>query len=538
MPRLPLILMSCLAVMACGPKAPPPPPTAAVETPSTATEAAAPAASSWDQRRRDEQMATAVSLLMARTAPEAQRALELLGEIGQKEPDLAEVPYNEGVAWLILGDIEQARKRFLRATDIDPSLAEAWQNLGSLAEERGELDRALQSYRSGLRYAPTHPALQAAEVGILRQAKQYDEAIRRAQTAIATDSNNVDAYNQLGQVYLETGKVELAQFIFLRAIDFVPQANNDPQIHANLARVYLAQKRTGFARAELQKALELDPNLVLARLYVAEMAMEDRDYETVVSTLEPTLTITGKDPAVHMNLGIGYRGLGRLEEAKKSYEKALELNPSDPSPYLNLAVLAGDQFRDYDLALAHLETYQRQGGKETGRVDEWRADFEKQKKRLEAEAKRKKRKEEADKRKKDAAAAEKRIAESQGSGDSGGGDSAPPPAPPPTEAPAPAPAEVPAPPPPQAPVEAAPPAPPPVVAPSAAAVGQDCKAVGSCGDGLECAHDGVCRSAAAPGTFNAGVGCFQDDDCAFGLSCTGNVCAAGGSPAAPSPWGN
>jgi len=534
--RINLCLLGFSVLLAaCGPKTPPPPagePVAAENNGTEGVEAVEPAAPAWDDRRRDEQMGASLSLLATGQVDDAKRALEMLGEVGQQEPDLAEVPYNQGVAWLVIGDEAQARKRFLRATDIDPSMAEAWQNLGALSEAAGQLDRALQSYRSGLRYSPEHGPLRGAEISVLRQLRQYDGALRQAKAAIEADSNNVEAYNQLGLIYLETSKVELAQFIYNRAIEIVPPAGNDPYMHANLARVYLAQDRKGLARRELAKALELDPNLTLARLYVAEMAMDDRDYETVVSTLEPTLVDAGDDPAVHMNLGIGYRGMGRLEDAKKSYEKALELNPGDPSPYLNLAALMGDHFKDYDKAMGLLDTYQRQGGTQSAVVEAWRADFKKQKKRLEIEARRKTRREDAEKRRLEAAAAEKRIDEEQ----SRQATEAPPPPPaepvpeesPPVE---PVPVEAP-------PADPAPTEPPPAAVPSASSAGQSCSALGACGDGYECAHDSVCRPAASPGTYPAGVGCFQDADCGFGLSCADSQCSAGaGDGGGSSPWG-
>ncbi len=300
--RLGLVALVALTLAGCGEKkAPEPAATAAPDSSAQADgEGAAASAPAWDEKRRNEQYDSALSLLATGKPAEAKQALDILGEIAQKEPDLAEVPYNQGVAWLIVGDTEQARKRFLRATDIDPSLAASWQNLGALAEERGELDRALQNYRSGLRYSPEDGALRAAEIGILRQMRQYDAAVRQAKAAIQADSNNVDAYNQLGLVYLETNRVELAQFIYQRALQIVVAAQNDPFMHANLGRVFFAQGEIRAAEEEFKKALELDPNLVVARLYIADMAIDNRDYATVVSTLEPTLALAGSNPHIHI----------------------------------------------------------------------------------------------------------------------------------------------------------------------------------------------------------------------------------------------
>jgi hypothetical protein len=342
---------------------------------------------------------------------------------------------------------------------------------------------------------------------------------------------------------LETGQVELAQFIYNRAMQIVVAAKADPNMHANLGRVYWEQGLKSAATDEFNAALQIDPNLVLARLYIAEMAIDNRDYETVVSTLEPTLAIAGNDPAIHVNLGIGYRGTGRLEDAKKSYEKALDLDPSDPSPYLNLAVLMGDHFKEYDQAIGLLDTYQRQGGGEAGKVDTWRTDFEKQKRRLDVEAKRKKRRDDAARRRKDAEAAERRIQEEKDrkASEEQAAGAAQPPAEetqPPAAAEEPAPAE---PVPTEPPVEKPDPVPEtaPAAPPAAAVAGTDCAVVGSCGGGYECANDGVCREAGTPGTFSAGIGCFQDVDCAYGLVCASSQCAApAGASSSDNPWGN
>jgi len=244
-----------LNLAACGPKAPP---SASAE--ASPDEAAAGGESSapetaevvWDERRRNETFDSALSLLGTEKPEDAQRALELLREVGQREPGLPEVAHNKGVAWLNIGDLEEARKRFMRATELDPELAAAWQNLGALSEERGELNRALQHYRAGLRYTPDDSGLRAAEIGVLRQMRQYDAALSQAKAAIQADSNNVDAYNQLGLVYLETGQVELAQFIYNRAMQIVVAAQADPYMHANLGRVYWEQDLKSAATDEFK----------------------------------------------------------------------------------------------------------------------------------------------------------------------------------------------------------------------------------------------------------------------------------------------
>ena len=44
-------------------------------------------------------------------------------------------------------------------------------------------------------------------------------------------------------------------------------------------------------------------------------------------------------PETHYNLGVALQNLGRLDEAKKSYKKAIELNPDYAEAHYNLSLI-------------------------------------------------------------------------------------------------------------------------------------------------------------------------------------------------------
>jgi tetratricopeptide (TPR) repeat protein len=343
---------------------------------------------------------------------QASSALDALKELSVEAPDLAEIPYNMGIAYEILGNENEARKRYLRATDIDPSLGEAWLNLGALAERDNDLNRALQAYRAGLRNAPDNPELIVGVIGVLRKLGQHDDAISEARSALAKNANNVNAYNNLGLVYIEQGNLDLAQFIYQKALTDIVGAEQNALIHANLGQVFLLQDKTGNARIEFEKALELQPDLVAAKMFLAQLHMDNRNWVETASVLEEALLIEPENPAIHVNLGISYRGLGQLERAQSAYEKALELEPANPDPYLNLAILFSDHMQAYDAALQALETYQTQGGTRAELAEQWDSEIRKEQKKYERAQERKKRREESKQREEIARqAAEREAAE-------------------------------------------------------------------------------------------------------------------------------
>ena len=503
----------------------------------------------------------AAAWLTTRQPEQASTALATLKELSVEAPDLAEIPYNMGVAYEILGDDTEARKRYLRATDIDPTLGEAWLNLGALAEREGDLNRALQAYRAGLRNAADNPELTAGVIGVLRKLGKHESAIAEARTALAKNANNVNAYNNLGLVYIDQGNLDLAQFIYQKALADIPGASDNALIHANLGQVFLLQEKTGNARLEFEKALELQPDLVAAKMLLAQLHMDNRDWEATSEVLESALEVEPENPAIHTNLGIAYRGLGQLEKAQASYEKALELEPANPDPYLNLAILFADHMQAYDAALQALETYTAQGGTRAELVEEWDTAIRKEQKKFERAQERKKRREEAKKREELARqAAEQEAAEEaarqaaeeaaqqaaeqeaasqpqdaeDGAGIDGAGlDGMAPSVGTPTEeaseggsdggdatggdtpwggegTQSASVGEI---------LQAA-------ESGGILGMGESCSAVGGCSNAaLECSSGGTCQEAGSLGTYLYGVGCSADTDCAIGLACISQVCS-------------
>lgn len=523
-----------LALVGCGPKAPPEPAATPAPAGTTAGQPAAPGvpapapAPVAEKAPLAERVDTATAQLSSASPEVAAKALSQLQLLAEEAPDSAVIRYNIGLAHEGIGDAAAARKAYLRATDLDPSLGRAWLNMGAMAEREGDNPRALQNYRAGLRNAESDPELFAATIGVLRKLGRHDEAIREAKSAIKTNGNNVDAYNNLGLVYLDQGKLELAQFIYQRALSAIPEADGNALIHANLGRVYLAQGKVPLAEKKFQDALLKDNDLVVAMMFLGQLYTQNRNWDGTVAVLERARELEPDNAAIRVNLGIGYRGLGRLEESEASYRKALELDSGLSEVHLNLALLYGDSEQEFEKAYAELDAYVAQGGTRGELVAEWRADFEKTESKLERDAARKKRRDEQRKKREE----EKRLleeAERQAAQEA-------------AAAPAPAPAPAP---PPGDPASSA-------GAGGAAGLGQSCSGAGSCGDAaLECAQDDVCRDVGTPGTFGVGIGCVQTSDCASGLSCDNNVCAqvGGAAPAAPAggsgsadpgtgaPWG-
>ncbi len=350
-----------------------------------------------DRRQLDD----AVAMLTTKDATKAAQALERLEPLQAKYSDQPSVPYNMGVAYMIQGNEDQARRSWLRATEIDPSFDRSWLNLGLLNQRSGRTDLALASFQSGLRYNNRSVDLQVAAINALREQKRYTEAITQAKSALAVNSRAIPLFCNLALVYLETNQLDLAAFLLSKA-DKDLNGDSSAQLHATLGQVYYRKGFSGDAVIEFQKALAIDPFEMAALQFLGSYYLDNRAYDDATPLWERAAATTPKDAGIHLNLGICYRGLGRFDDAKREYETALQLDARNAEPWRDLAVLYGDYLKSYDAALDAIGQYRAAGGGPPAEIDAWVASIQKTKEKAEKAKKR-----EEDRKRKEAEAAAK-----------------------------------------------------------------------------------------------------------------------------------
>lgn len=324
------------------------------------------------------QLADAAAMISTGDAAKAQQAAERLRALIAERPDVAALHYNLGNAELVAGRTEEARRAWIRATEVDPAYAKAWVNLGVLNARNGRADLALASYQSGLRYAPDALELHVAIIAAQRELERPEEAVAQARTALKINSKAIDVYNQLALVYLDTGQLDLARFVLEKAQAEIDGAKGNAQLYASLGQVYYRQGYAGNALESFKRALEIDPLQVTALQFLASYHLDNRAYADAAPLWERVCGLLPAEAGPRINLGIAYRGLGRYEEAKRAYEEAMRLDPKNPEPLRNLGVLYGDYMKAYDAAVQAVEDYRRAGGGPAAELDAWVASIRKE----------------------------------------------------------------------------------------------------------------------------------------------------------------
>ena len=93
------------------------------------------------------------------------------------------------------------------------------------------------------------------------------------------------------------------------------------------------------AAVQYQKALEVKPDYVPARLALARLALKDEDFGAAEKYLSKAVADGGGTAEVHLNLGVAYRGLGQVDKALAEYDAAQKLEPKLAPVYLNRGII-------------------------------------------------------------------------------------------------------------------------------------------------------------------------------------------------------
>jgi tetratricopeptide (TPR) repeat protein len=383
-----------LVLVGCGSKKEPAPatqPTASVDEPDTPDAEPKPkdqpkptaaASTGPDVVALKQQVNDAAALLTVENEQSARRALEMLKEVKSKDPSIAEAHFNIGVAQQQLGNLGAARMAFENAVERDKTLGNAWLGLGVVQEQSGELQFAYEKYVRGVENDPDNAQLRTAIINVLRRQNKLDDAVRAGREALNYNATSVEIYTALGRVYVERNDLAMARFVYQQA-QTVPGSESNAALKTNLARVLYLQGDTAIARQEFQESLKLDGEHLPTLVYLTELYLDDHNYTDARPLLEIASNKAPDNHGLLLNLGVAYRGSGDMPNAVKTYEKALELDPTNPDPHLNLGILYGDYNKDYDRAVKSFNAYIEGGGQETERVEGYIKRVERERKRAE-----------------------------------------------------------------------------------------------------------------------------------------------------------
>jgi Tfp pilus assembly protein PilF len=319
----------------------------------------------------------------------------------------AEKAFRAGSRAFSTGDLAGARRQYQDAIKADDDAIEAYYSLGVVQERLGSARDAQKSYQKALVLAPDYePALAALALLLARDGKRDEasrmleaaapkvkdravvltalaevkslggesgEAQRLAQEALKANPNYAPAMVALARDHYRARRIDLALYALAGILDGYGEENpprDKKNADAHLLRgiIYRERGLRGPSMEELEAALAERPDLVEARMVLANYMLESGNAKGAVPHLEQAVRYDGSNVPAHLLLGDAYRLLDRPAESQKELEWVLKADPKQVAAHYNLGLLflLSDKLPGLtpgaavDRALRHLEAYKAQ----------------------------------------------------------------------------------------------------------------------------------------------------------------------------------
>jgi tetratricopeptide (TPR) repeat protein len=213
-------------------------------------------------------------------------------------------------------------------------------SLGSIFFERGYLEQAEAFFQLALRDDPSAAEALYGLGSVYLQQEEAGKARESFERALQLHANYPgtlpNAWNNLGILAARTGRTDEAIQKFQRALQIDP----DHLIALdNLGNAYREKRRWEDAKTVLRRALQLNPEDPEANYSLGMVFAQLDDTERAYEHLQKALAARPAYPEALNNLGVLYLRTRRPQEAEKSFRESIRVAPAFDQSYLNLARL-------------------------------------------------------------------------------------------------------------------------------------------------------------------------------------------------------
>ena len=180
----------------------------------------------------------------------------------------------------------------------------------------------------------------------LLEADRTEEGLAASRTAVEQRPESADAHSNLGLALSNLERFAEAEEALRRALELDPRHKSALQNTAELLR---KQEQYEAAVEAYQTVLERDRRYALAHAGMGDALFNLQRYEEALASLSQALVLQPLLPmagAMEVLMGRASRELGRLDAAAGHFLRAMELDPGDATPVLDLAGLRAQQQRD------------------------------------------------------------------------------------------------------------------------------------------------------------------------------------------------
>jgi tetratricopeptide (TPR) repeat protein len=240
------------------------------------------------------------------------------------------------------GDLMAAQNAYEKALSISPTRSDWWRILGTLYIQQGQTKRAETAFQSAIHHAPNAPEHQYNLGKLYADMGWIYDAEGACREALKIDPNYSPAQQQLGAIYLTQGEYLRAKSTFENLLQ---KETNNANAQLGLGNAHAALGEWDLAEAAYMAAQEVG---AAATIGLGNLQLAQGDTTQAIYYYEHAIDQDPQNPTPHVNLGLIHATNHQFEQALSAYQNALNLSPNDPDVLTNLIALytSAEQYDD------------------------------------------------------------------------------------------------------------------------------------------------------------------------------------------------
>ena len=199
---------------------------------------------------------------------------------------------------------------------------------GTAYQQLGMTEGALSDLDGVVALLPDFPGGYVYRAVIWTAERRYPEALTDLQQAHQLAPNDASVILNLGNLYAQMGRLELAIENYDQAIGL---RSDFDKAYFDRAGAYMIKRDFARAMADFDKAIELRPTFADALANRGALHLANGNFDGALSDLNATLEIAPRNARYHDARANAYLVAARYGDALVEYEEALQIDPGNPA---------------------------------------------------------------------------------------------------------------------------------------------------------------------------------------------------------------
>lgn len=249
---------------------------------------------------------------------------EVVSATKKSQRATAERFYMQGLGLLSRDDCERALPYFKRATDSDPTYAEAWAQMGFCSGMLGRHEDALKASKQAIRLRPDSAESYVNIGSAYAYLGQYKDSADAYKQALRLDPDNADVHFALGITYNKMGRADDEVQSYKQAIRLKPDYAG---AYERLGLAYMKMNRNTDAVNAFKQLVLLKPGDASAYDNLGQAHLKAKQAADSIEAFKRAIQLRPDFARAYYNLGLGYLAIDDRDAAIEQYTILKNLDP-------------------------------------------------------------------------------------------------------------------------------------------------------------------------------------------------------------------